>query len=362
MLIGLLMSAAANVTGQIIYGQPASGDIGFVYTHWDIEGEYNINQFAIPINGFMPLKDNLEFRFSAVNSSSNLEIFDFDFKLSGLSDVRLQLNQSLAEDKILLSLGLNLPTGKKELSFIEELPVLQTLSLNFLDFPVRQLGEGFGFNLMAGGAEMLGEIKVGGALMYQYNGAYKPYDTEDEYNPGDQFSVTGNANLSGDKHSVTLSGIYSVFGTDKQEDRKIFAQAPLFNLGLSGIFGEGTVRYGGDIGLLFRGRNARYDSTETKFEQLKAFGSEYFLGMRMYWTPDNYWKIAPLLELHIIGENEYDIEGAAVYGFGCEATRNISTGIDLGFGFKYFTGGATEFGDLDIKGYQVFGSLMTSFK
>jgi hypothetical protein len=360
-VLTLILFAAPGVWAQIVYGQRASADAGFVYNHWSLGDSLEVSQFMVPLNGFIPLQDNLEARFSAANASNKLDLIDEEFKLSGFSDLRLQLNQSLADDRFLLSLGFNLPTGKKKISLLEEWLVLQALSLNFFDFPIRRLGEGFGFNVMAGGAEMLGQVKIGGALMYQYNGKYKPYDIDDEYDPGDQLSVVGSADLSSDDYAISASMVYSTFTTDKLEDRKIFSQAPVFSLHTTGVAGSGSYRFAADVGLLFRGRNAQYDSTEAKIEQLKFYGDEYLLAGRMIWTPDTDWKVTPLAEVRLLGENEYGMESSTVFGFGVEIARNIGTGVDVGMGFKYFTG-TVGLGDLDLSGYQITATLLTSFE
>jgi hypothetical protein len=347
--------------GQIIYGQSPSGDAGFVYSHWSIGDTIKVNQMMLPISGFIPLQDNLELRFSATNASNKLEGGGEDYKLSGMSDLRLQINQSLADDRFLLSLGLNLPTGKKKLNFNEEWVVLKVLSLDYLDFPVRHLGEGFGFNIMAGGAEMLGSMRVGGALMYQYNGTYEPYETGDEYNPGNQFSVISGVDQTGDGYMLTANAVYSVYTTDKLEDRKIFCQSPTFSLLLGGNFDNKTYQIGADAGLLLRGRNARYDSTEAKIEQLKAYGNEFLIAGRFSWVPDKNWRMTPSAELRVIGENEYNLEGANIFGLGGEIVRNIGEGVDIGVAFKYFTG-SVDGGDIDLSGYQLSASLMAAFK
>jgi len=67
-----------------------------------------------------------------------------------------------------------------------------------------------------------------------------------------------------------------------------------------------------------------------------------------------------LIELRVIGADEYDFDGSTIFGLGGEITRNIGEGADLGVGFKYYTGSA-DGGDIDLSGYQLSANLRASF-
>ncbi|MCP4706428.1 MAG: hypothetical protein GY865_17660, partial [candidate division Zixibacteria bacterium] len=72
LVIGLLFSVS-SVFGQIVYDQPKSGGGRMIFNNWSIEnsdGTKKLNQFVIPIYGFIPLEDNLEARFSVSSISS----------------------------------------------------------------------------------------------------------------------------------------------------------------------------------------------------------------------------------------------------------------------------------------------------
>ena len=206
--LAAVVICASTSYGQIVYGQPASAGAQFIYSHWKVDGldVAKINQSVVPISGFVPLGENLEGRFFIADASNNLTLESGDNSfpeskstLSGVSDVRLQLSQSLAEDKLLFSLGINLPTGKKELNYGEERSVMDALALNYLSFPIRRLGEGFGLNLLAGFAQASGSLRYGGSVTYNYAGTYTPFENEGDYNPGDMFSVNFGGDTKKDK-------------------------------------------------------------------------------------------------------------------------------------------------------------------
>ena len=101
LITGLVLSVSPAY-GQIVYNQPTSGGGRMIFNHWSIEdseGTKKLNQFVIPIHGFVPIQDNLEARFSLSTVSTKLDSSGTDFKLSGLGDIRVQFNQSLADDR-----------------------------------------------------------------------------------------------------------------------------------------------------------------------------------------------------------------------------------------------------------------------
>jgi len=363
----LVLAAAAPGMSQIIYGQPTSADLRVIYSHWSQKndsGTTSINQWVIPITGLVPLKDNLEMRFYAANASNSLEDGASEYRLSGFSDVRLQVNSSLANDRILLSAGFNLPTGKKELSRETERPVMAVLTENYLGLPIRGLGEGMGVNLLVGMAAAAGNSRMGASIMYQYNGAYKAYEGEADYKPGDMFSV----NVGGDTKAgeFTLGGgvTYSTYTTDKVDERKVFKQSDQIDLHVGGNYKTGACRFLADIRYLIRGRNTRYDPDQAIDYRLKVYGNELAFAGGVTWTPRPAWSVTPMVELRLIDGNEFDdqrkIGPSNNLGMGIEVGRTIMNNVDLGVGFKYYTGSADD-GNIDLSGYRLSAGLTAAF-
>jgi len=363
----VILLGASTSYGQIIYGQPVSGDLRMFYSHFKLEndsGSTTISQFMIPVGGFIPLGDNFEGRFYIANAANKLKYADTDYKLNGLSDMRLQVNHSFAEDRLLLSAGVNLPTGKKELTQAEEWLVLDFLSQNYLNFPLRRLGEGLGLNLLVGGATMAGDIRLGGAVEYQYNGSYQPYDSDTldgDYKPGNHFSVNAGADTKRGRMSYSAGIIYTIYSDDKLEDVKIFRQSSQLDLRLSGVYEADRYDISAALRYLIRDRNKSYNpKTGELLQQLKAYGNEFLIGGRFTYRPEKKWFIAPTADLRLVAANENNLGSSSVIGFGADAGRNIGEGINLGLGFKYYTGSA-DGGDIDISGYQISAGLTANF-
>ena len=367
-LAAFLILCGGSATAQIVYGQPASGNVTAYITHWKVTAddgtETTLNQFAIPLTGFVPVREDFEVSLYIANASNSVDFPDAEYKLSGLSDVRLQANHSFVEDQLLLSVGVNLPTGKKKLSLGEEWAVLRALSQNYLDFPVVRLGEGLGFNALLGGAAMLSEkIRGGAGIMYQYVGKYEPYEGYADYDPGDLISANAGADFEGKRSTLSIDAILTMYTDDKKDSEKIFRQSTQLDLRLSARVGDEKKSFAGMARYVMRGDNKQYDESGAEISSLKMFGDEFSImgGATFMFANEMYF--SPAAELRSIagnGENlEAEIEGATIIGFGGTLGKRIGENLNLEGGFKYYTGSAHG-GDLDLSGYQItFGLAAT---
>lgn len=374
-LTGLVLSCAPAVSAQIVYGQPAVGEAQVVYYHWKTAAdgeESTISQFMIPLTGFLPIRDNFDMTFFVANSSNTLADLDQEYKLSGLGDFRLQANHSFAADRLLVSASINMPTGKKELGN-EQMPVLFELSKNYLEFPMRQFGEGFGFSLLVGGALELAEgLRTGGGVTYHYAGKYTPYEMSisikpsiadplladttiidyDGYDPGDIFSVNGGFDYEREKVTYSLDLIFSQYLADKLGDVKTFRQSRQFDWRLRGVYTGEKVQVAGLARYVWRGKNRLYDEAGAWAYTRKLFGNEFQLSGQLTYPFAGGWYAAPSADLRLIAENEMGFESSSVVGFGADAGKKMNDNFEARLGFKLYTGSA-DGGDTDVSGYRI---------
>ncbi|UCG62396.1 MAG: hypothetical protein JSV52_03675 [Candidatus Zixiibacteriota bacterium] len=372
-VLSLFMTASAG--GQIIFGQPASSQAHFVYSSWTLTEnlfgvETTISQWYIPVHGFIPLRDNLEARIYLATSSSSgsVEGLDLENSVSGFSDARVQISQALSDDHILISGGVNLPTGKTELDMFDEYPLVLVLSQDFLDFPLRRLGEGFGFNLMIGGATAVGEARIGGGVMYRYTGEYTPYEgtfggttiVAGDYDPGDVITVNAGADLPTGNITWSANVIWTMYGDDKLDGVKNFKQSQQLDFGITGTYKSGPYTINGWTSYLLRGNNTEYRGVDLVPSESKYYGREFAAGATFTYKTASGWYFTPLAKLRMIGENELDFGSSDIMSFGATIGKTISQGLDADAGFRYYTGSAIS--DLiDITGYQLSVGLLAEF-
>ncbi|MEA3296489.1 MAG: transporter [candidate division Zixibacteria bacterium] len=355
LIIGLVMflMVLSPAKAQVMYGQPASGEVHFIYSHWNVkygDTTVKISQLTFPVTGFLPIRDNLEAVVYLAGSSNDVKLPDAtNYSLSGLGDMRLQFNRSFKEDQLLLSVGVNLPTGKKKLSAANETPVLHMLSQNFLDFSMRRFGEGFGFSMLLGGAQKFGEWRCGAGLMYKFSGKYEPYERIGKYDPGDLISLNAGADWFNDKMSLSGNVVYAFYTSDKLDGREMFRQSTQLNMDVSFGYRIEDLQLNAGVGYLLRGRNTLYLEEEDK---LKIYGNEFRLRGGAIWALAQDWHIGPTAELKLIAANEKELGSSTILNIGGTVARDISDQVDVFGGIEYFTGQANG-GDIDLSGLQL---------
>jgi hypothetical protein len=342
---------------QVVYGRPTAGNLRVTYSHWTVEddgGKTTVSQLMIPLTGFVPLQENFDMSFYVANSSNSLETSGGDFDLNGLSNASVQANHSFNDDRVLVSVGLNLPTGKKELDLSEEYPVLGALSTNYLELPMRRFGEGFGFNVLLAGATVLGERVRGGAgIRYQYVGSYEPYEGVEDYNPGDVVALNAGMDIDGDATVWSIDFIYSFYGTDKIDDENSFKQSSQLDMRLAARHTRGTLGFDGLVRYVVRGQNEEYDEdgVELSMSPFKLYGDEFTLHGGMSKLFDNGWYAAPSIRMRLIGGNDLDFESSSVFSIGSSVGKGVGESLNIQGDLRYYTGSA-DGGDIDISGYQ----------
>ncbi|MFQ6008213.1 MAG: hypothetical protein ACE5K8_04600 [Candidatus Zixiibacteriota bacterium] len=354
MTVSVLTSSSTH--GQIIYGRPASGGIQLFYSHWSLDdslGTTEIDQFTVPVTGFLPIRDNFEAHVYLASSSNTLTQMESEYSLSGLGDVRLQVNRSFNDDRLLVSVGANLPTGKKKLSRDEELPVLQLLSQNILSFPLRRFGEGFGFNVLLGGAQMIGGMRCGAGVMYQFNGKYEPYQGSGNYDPGDFISVNAGADWQQDNTTIAGDAIFTTYFKDKVNGVEVFKQSTQLDLQLSAGYDTETYGVHGRIGYLLRGRNTLPEA------DMKIFGNEFSGIFDLTRHFGQGWSIAPVAEVKLVGASDpygQEFGSSNIFGLGTHLGRKLGEQAALNVGGRYYFGSADD-GNIDLSGFQLMASL-----
>jgi hypothetical protein len=362
-LLAVLIAAMITPSyGQIIQGQPSAAGLQMIYSSWKMktaDDEAKLHQLMFPINGFVALAPGFEAAVSLANSSNTLNLHQKDNTLNGLSDCRVQFSHSFSNDALLLSGGLNLPVGKKKLTRAEEWSVVQRLSYDFLDFPMSRFGEGFGFNLLLGGATMLGAVRAGAGLMYEYTGTYQPYDTTGDYNPGDIVSANAGADWRSGYSVFSIDAIFTIYTTDKFNDHNSFKQAPQVNTRFGWVYGKRTWNLIAAVQYLSRGHNKTYFNDGSP-KELKIFGDEFALSGGVMFKMAKDWSLAPAVEARFIAANDQPLGKSDVYAFGADLGRSIGKTTSLGLGLKYYTGSA-DAGNIDLSGFRLTAGLNAGF-
>lgn len=230
-LVFLLLGLPISISqAQPRFNYPASNAAitsTMSYRSWSIkqgDTEKKISQLVFPLTIIRPLGENLDLLFSTSNASTILET-DTKYQLDGLTDGKLKLFCRLANNTILLNLGVSLPYGKNAFSY-KEYRVANSLYETILGFRNKRFGEGFDIDLGAICAKNFGRyITFGAGIGYLLKGEYEFLNNNDNiFKPGDEFSVHAGIDLTIDSVLIRTDILYATFGQDKF-DGKAFLKA-----------------------------------------------------------------------------------------------------------------------------------------
>ncbi|MFB3105756.1 MAG: hypothetical protein ACE1ZA_12665, partial [Pseudomonadales bacterium] len=120
--------------------QPVRISIGALYQSYT-ENDSSLSEVSIPLAISIPIGRNLGVSLIASQASASGDNVE---SLSGVSDVQVGLSyyQKIGQGSVVVSLGVNLPSGKRELTQ-DEFETSIFLSQHFFNFRVPGFGQGF---------------------------------------------------------------------------------------------------------------------------------------------------------------------------------------------------------------------------
>jgi len=202
---------------------PADGRAGFltvlpVYGSWS-DGAVTISQFSTAVILEYPLSRVMAVSLHAGESNTGGDVTD----LNGFTDTQVSLSYRVEPANILLTIGVNAPTGKRSFSS-EEFETDTLMSKEVFDFRVPRYGQGLNVHPAAVWAIPLNPqlgIGIGGG--FHYMGVFAPLQDYGDYDPGDEWMLSGGIEVSLDEASRLSADVsLTTYGTDKFEGMEIY--------------------------------------------------------------------------------------------------------------------------------------------
>jgi|GEM_PF-2494542 len=375
LMIASLLCTGPIAQAQVIYDDPTRLGQSFLYLHWNLKGDTtdaSISEWVLPISGMIPFAENAELRYYTALAGTN-GTGRFDSDLSGLIDTRMHLARSFADDRLLVSLGVNLPTGRKKLDENQR-KILRILSAEHFNFPVKTFGEGLGLYGEVLGATAAGEWILGGGVGVLYSGSYEPADDGVSYRPGVRVYFTGSAEIAGGENAanrLNLGGVFLLSAPDEADGREVFRDGAQLDLSASG-----TRRFGGwlggmDLRLILRGKDERPTGEDIlAVESYATSGSEFRVTLRA--ARELSARLSGMLDFsgkfyaaNGYPKNDLNYEGGvSLYGIGGQISGRLSDRIRAGCGLRKWLGNSEEGGQteaLDLSGWEISQSITMTF-
>jgi hypothetical protein len=185
-------------------------------------------QLTVPVTLAIPLGEAWTLDVTSVYSYGTVRFDSADPRkgeghtatLAGPSDVRLRASGRVAGDALILTLGANLPTGRKGLS-TEQLTAVRVLAAPPLGLSTPPVGGGTSGTLGLLSARRVGSWGVAGGVSYELHDSYQPIralavgTAATDFRPGNVIRVSAGADGLVGRQRLSLSVAGDFFGVDR---------------------------------------------------------------------------------------------------------------------------------------------------
>lgn len=148
-----------------------------------------ISELAVPVFVTIPFGSRFTFDVGTAYARARAKTGDAVSEINGITDTQLRGNLTLGTDFVVITGGVNLPTGVSEVT-LDQLTAAGRIGSDFLAFPISNMGTGLALTGGIAIARPLGNwnLGIGGAV--RRSQAYQPFITEGptlRFQPGDEY-------------------------------------------------------------------------------------------------------------------------------------------------------------------------------
>lgn len=137
--------------------------------------------------------------------------------IRGLTDTQIRANYSVGTDFVVLTAGLNLPTGRETAS-LEEQAAAFRIGNDFLAFPISNMGTGFGATAGIAVARPVGSWNLGIGASMRHSTSYEPFvantGARPRFQPGNEYRARFGVDHPFGTGRFAIGLTYSTFGDD----------------------------------------------------------------------------------------------------------------------------------------------------
>jgi len=359
----LIAIPAAVSVGQVQPFRLQSDRIGTcqaVYESWKAKDD-KITEFAFPFSVVFPFGDKTKVYAITAPAFSNLDT-GVKYSLGGLSDLKIGGHSLMLNDKLLLTYGLNLPTGKHALTS-EQYPVAGVLAMPAFNFRVPTMGQGLDVQAGLNGAGELGDFVVGYGATFLMKGPFKPFDgVKDSYNPGDEITFALGADrdavLMGKEMKLTADVLYTMYFHDTWGEKKVFQSGNRIWIQLMSSFKINE----NDVVVLIRERIKGKNKTNTgevfDLERKNSNANQFEIQAYLYAPPKNDMQLYGTAEFRMYSKNAFGAGGATLFGPGGGIRKQTSPNMTLtGEARIYFGNVNTGTKSVSTTGFKIAGGV-----
>ncbi len=218
----LLFSSWAMAQDMLVISQNRFVQFSPTVQYWSYDEAKDFTQVSFPVYAYLPLNNNtsINLRTGQANVSGSSIT-----NLAGMTDTQLGVSYHYQDWNTVFTMGLNLPSGKRQLT-LDEYMTSYLMSYNYFNLQIPNFGQGL--NLAPGvnwAYELNEKIILGAAASFQLKGGFKPIDgMEDDYQPGNEITASAGMDYNfSETQILSTDVVYTTYGSDKYADNEIFA-------------------------------------------------------------------------------------------------------------------------------------------
>ncbi len=181
----------------------------------DPAGE-TISQVAVPLFVSVPLSERLTIDVGTSYARSRVVAGSTASEISGLTDTQVRGNLTLGSDFVVLTAGLNLPTGTSSVT-LDQFAAAGLIGNDFLAFPISNMGTGLAVTGGIAVARAVGEWNLGIGGTLRRSSSYEPFDIPGQtlrFQPGNEYRARVGVDRTVGAGRIALGLTYSAFGKD----------------------------------------------------------------------------------------------------------------------------------------------------
>lgn len=239
-----------------------------------------ITEMALPIFAYVPVTRGLTLDIGTAYAMANVKSTGGqtrESRISGLTDTQIRATMNLGSDLVLVTAGLNIPTGRTTADTSEQ-EAAALIGNDFLVFPISSMGSGFGGTGGIALARPIGQWNLGAGLSVRSSMPFDPYEDATgnklRYTPGTEMRARVGLDHPLGTGRASLGVTYSKFSDDK-------FQSSIYNTGdrilsqgyLSNTLGIGD--YVLSAWNLFRSAGTLADGSATGTESISDLSAAY---------------------------------------------------------------------------------------
>jgi len=348
--------ACAQTADPYIISRQGSVVIQPLYQRWSIKDGLSFSEFGTSVSLYLPLSRSASVSLRGGQASSGGDVSS----LSGMTDLQVGVGYHLEALNAIVSCGINIPSGKKELTDDEFVTSL-IFSSPIFNFRYPSFGQGIGINPGIAWVFPVDEgvvMGLGGA--YQYKGKYRPRTGIEDYKPGDEILLTGGVDLRlNEASSVSTDIVFTTYGTDKIGDEKVFA---------SGTAVSANVQYKqyikeNELWLFLRYRSKAKSEVASatglvpESERIEPNRFEFAAQYRIMFS--SRFSARVLGDVRIFEETGSAFSGTKLFGIGAAPVFTLPSGLNFPARVKFQIG--TVKGGQNITGFEIGAGVGYSF-